>query len=81
MGSAQRPVSVSLPPQNGLGALEEAGDPSARMQQRQREKWAMAMEEGGPTKEREVSPGLGSRGAENGIHKGRYNSIFRVLFL
>lgn len=75
MGSALRPVRVSLPPRSEPGALEEAGDPSARMQQRQREKWAVAMEEGGPTKEQEVSPGLGSR-AENGIHKGRYNSIF-----
>lgn len=41
--TAQGPVRDFLPPRRELGALEGAGDLSAKMQQMQREKWAVVI--------------------------------------
>lgn len=43
MGNARRPVRVFPPPERPFGVLEEAGDPSARMQKMQTEKWAVVI--------------------------------------
>lgn len=86
MDNAGRPFGVSPPPQRQLRALEEAGDPSARMQKMQTEKWAVVTVSSGWRKEAprnhkkngKSAQGLGSRSADNRMSKGYM--ILTVMF-
>lgn len=76
-GNSGRPVGVSPPSERQLEALEEAGDPSVRMQKMQTEKWAVVIVHSGWRKEAprnhrkngKSAQGLGSRGADHRIDK------------